>query len=153
MLKEQIAHFTFSNTRAICYFSECENWKQGLTIYITPFGFTFFIKKRATRTIHSCCSLKKEWKEWFTLLKNRKSDSLFFVKKRAIRTKNQRANSQPCLSLWDLSLSLPLLKIPGKTRSQTFTYSTYIIYIPAMRIEKTQYCTFPITYCTVHIKN
>ena len=85
MQKEQIAHFTFSNTRAICYFSECENWKQGLAIYITPFGFTFFykkesdennsllllLKKRVKRVIHSF----KKPKERFSLFCQKTSDS------------------------------------------------------------------------------
>ena len=39
--------------------------------------------KKGTRANCSCCSFKK-------------SDSLFFVKKLAIRKKRQRANSQPC---------------------------------------------------------
>ena len=62
------------------------------------------VNKRAKRAIRFRCSLTKEQKEQFAILKRakeRKSDSLFFVNKQAIRRKKQRANSQPSLDSAD----------------------------------------------------
>ena len=106
--KEGIALFTYSNTRAIRFlwksdwlFSRIgfapfwrENGKLDLQIYITLFGFSFIKRKRepialfkkAMRAKRSCRSLKKERREWFALVGNKKeskkSDSLLRAKER-----------------------------------------------------------------------
>ena len=66
--------------RAIRSFWEGENWKLDLQIYIKLLGFF---------------KIKRDRKEQFALLKSVKERFARFVKKWAIRKKNQRAESQP----------------------------------------------------------
>ena len=69
--------------------------KTGLKNLYPTFWLCFY-KKRVNR---SCRSFQKEWTKQFALLKREKERFALLWQKRAIRTKNQRANSQPCQTL------------------------------------------------------
>ena len=96
---EWIALFTFSNTIVICFL------RQSDSLFLRV-GKLKTGPKNVYHTFWLCLKKNKESAESDSLIeKDRKNDSLFFVKKRAIRTKSKERIPNPA-SVSEISLYL-----------------------------------------------